>query len=149
MTSYMQQISENITEPDHNHMKNVVSSTTTTTSNLNENQWQDISSTSQSIPRISSQNQLNSPFNCNQQYYNHIASTHNHSIFGTGNHHYKINNTWNIPPLSCYQRFPNGENAFANKIHQTDQSVGTQYQSNFQNKRYHINIYQGMCKNNR
>lgn len=143
MTSYIQQMTENITETDQSNLKNSLVSSTT--SNIIENQWQDISSTSQNVPRINSQNQISSQFNCNQQYYNHISTPHNHSIFGTGNHHYKINNTWNIPPLSCYQRLPNTENVFVNKNQLLDQSIGTQHQSNVLNKRYHINIYQGMC----
>ncbi|KAL9905303.1 PAR bZIP family member Pdp1 isoform 7-T7 [Glossina fuscipes fuscipes] len=38
------------------------------------------------------------------------VSTNPHSIFGTGNFHYKTNNSWSIPSLSCYQRLYN-ENA--------------------------------------
>lgn len=141
MNSYNQQMTENINETDQNNLKNSLISSTT--NNISENQWHDISSTSQNVPR-NSQSQLNSSFNCNQQYYNHISTAHNHSIFGTGNHHYKINNTWNIPPLSCYQRLSNSENVFVNKSHLLDQSTSMQHQSSFQNKRYHLNIYQGM-----
>lgn len=140
MTSYIQQMTENIAENDQNILKSSLISSTT--NNTNENQWHDVSSTSQNVLR-NSQSQLNSSFNCNQQYYNHISTAHNHSIFGTGNHHYKINNTWNIPPLSCYQRLSNTENVFVNKSHPLDQSLGLQHQSNFQNKRYQVSIQPG------
>ncbi|XP_046807486.1 transcription factor mef2A isoform X8 [Lucilia cuprina] len=38
------------------------------------------------------------------------VTTNPHSIFGSGNFHYKTNNSWSIPSLSCYQRLYN-ENA--------------------------------------
>lgn len=155
--AYIQQMSENIVEnvDQQSHLRNAHVSSTT--NNISENQWQDISSTShnpnpaqnqsQNVSRSQSQNP--SAFNCNsnQQYqYNPVSTSHNHSIFGTGNHHYKINNTWNIPPLSCYQRLPNSDNLFVNK-NPLDQTFSIQHhQSNLQNKRYHINLYQGMFK---
>ncbi|XP_053955779.1 LIM and SH3 domain protein Lasp isoform X2 [Anastrepha ludens] len=48
------------------------------------------------------------------------ANTNPHSIFGTGNFHYKTNNSWTIPTLSCYQRLYND-----NQQHYHRQFVGS------------------------
>ncbi|XP_065362475.1 protein kinase 4 isoform X2 [Calliphora vicina] len=70
------------------------------------------------------------------------VTTNPHSIFGSGNFHYKTNNSWSIPSLSCYQRIYN-ENAH----YQRNFNNNTNNNNNNNNNNDSANVAQNVANN--